>query len=135
MSVVVVDADQPVGQALGEARMVEHALTARRPVRPQDLAFPVELENPARARVVGHEIEIGSQLLGIRRVRDRKVHGPYERAGGRVFGDPGSVDLRDEEVAVCERRVAIRVAQRGRRVVRAVARGADLETRVGRWHR
>ena len=70
MPVVVVDADQPVRQPVGEARVVEHPVAARWPIAPHDLAFARELHNAAGTRIVGREIEVGAELLRIRRVGD-----------------------------------------------------------------
>src|SRR5947209_178958 len=92
VAVVVVDADQAVREPLGKARVVEHALAGCRVVGPDDRALARELVHPTGTRVVGHEVQIRAELLGVGRIRDlRQMARPHELAGKGVLGYEAAV--------------------------------------------
>ena len=68
--------------------MVEHAGTARHVVAVENPPFAVEFDDLSGARVVCREVEIGADLLGIRRVANRQVSRPNQGSAGRVFAYP-----------------------------------------------
>src|SRR5438552_16237034 len=61
IAVVVVGGDQAIRQALGEARVVEHAGTGLRMVGPEDLPLPVELVDAAWSGGVGDQVAVGTE--------------------------------------------------------------------------
>src|SRR5665213_413847 len=126
MPVVVVDADDPTWQYLGKAWVVEHPVPAWDAVFPQDVPGSVELDDSAGLGVVGDDVGVGADLLWVRWVRQRKVDRPDKGAGHRVFTDPRACYLGDQDVAVLQGRIAVRISERRRWPVDAAARGTDL---------
>ena len=108
--------------------MVQHPRAGGGVVGPEDLARAGEFVDPAGLRVVGDEVAVRAELLGVRGVGDRKLQAPDQFAGGSDFVDVGAVDLGDEDVAVGERGVAVGRAEPAGRFVGAfggIAEGAQ----------
>ena len=76
--VVVVDHEDARWEELDERWVVEHAGAARRLVAELDPPAPVELDDCARVLVIGDEVAVATDLLGVRRIADREVGGPDE---------------------------------------------------------
>ena len=106
--------------------MIERGLPRPRPVAPEDLAVAVDDHRRPGARVVGEEDPLARQRLRVGRVRDRRLHGPAQPAARGDVVDPRPLDLRDEDAAVRERRVAVDRAEVLRRIVPAHPGRADL---------
>ena len=120
---VVGERDHPVRPAHRERRTVQRPLSRGLP-RPDDLPAGRDLVHATRRVEAGDEDVPVRQQLRVGRVRRGGAHGVEDLPARADAVDPAA-DLGHEHAAVRERRVAVRRAQRVRRIVRAVAGVSD----------
>src|SRR5580765_6188005 len=94
--------------------MVETPGAGRWPVAPQDAAGRTDLQDRARVAVVDDEHVAPGVELGVRRIADWNVDVEHDLARRAEPDDPRATDLGDQQAAIGERRVAVRVVEAGR---------------------
>ncbi len=106
--------------------MVETPGAGQWSVAPQDAARRTDLEDRARAAVVRDEHVAPGVELGVRRVADGNVDVEHDLARRAEPDDPRAADLGDQQPAVGERRVTVRVVEAGRRSTAARSGSAPM---------
>src|SRR5438876_2017944 len=108
---VVVQDDRSIGQREGETGMVEMAPTRHWSVPPEDAAVGPDPEHGARPGIVDYDDVSQAVELGVRWVADGGVDVEHDLAGLGQPDDTRAVDLGDEQAAVGEWRVAVRIGE------------------------